>query len=154
MLRFKRYISQVQDEEPPVHIPDADHEHTFKGDLYHGTTKPYKKLKATKTQGKGLPEPTAVSFATRRETAGQFGPHIFHVKVNAKVGDAELFMKRARQHMKNGMSDDDASAVTQAEFKSKGYHGVRWGHREVALWDKHDSAKLQTNNSRSRKTSR
>ncbi len=126
----------------PVHVPKADKSaHWFDGDLFHGT-KAEKldggKLRATKTKGIGLPEPTGISFATNEKTARQFGHNMHKGKAPGLFGDAELFMKRAREHMAAGDNDDDASAKTQREFREKGYNGVRWGPREVVLFDPDD----------------
>lgn len=138
----KRKAKVVQiDDDADIAIPNAGDAHAIDAELYHGSDKKIEgKLRPTKTRGIGLPEPTGVSLATNPKTASQFGNAVYPVKAKGKVGDAELFMRRARQHMRRGANDDEASARTQKEFSDKGYNGVRWGDREIVLWDAFDFA--------------
>lgn len=82
-----------------------------------------------------LPEPTALSVTPSASLAQQYGDAIYPVQVRGAIGDAERFMARARELMAQGMSAAEASAQTQREFMGIGYRGVRWGDREVAVFD-------------------
>lgn len=119
-------------------IPNAGPEHKVDIPGFHGTPKKIqgKHLRPTRTQGKGLPEPTGVSFATKPKTARQFGGKTYRSRLRGNFGDAETFMRRAREHMKRGADDATASRRTQQEYRAKGYHGVRWGDREVVSFDR------------------
>lgn len=138
MLSFKGFKKKKEEEkDEDVEIPHATSEHHVDKVLYHGTNKEIRgHINPTKTKGMGLPEPTGVSLTASKRTAEQFGKHIHSHHFKGRVGDAELFMKRARQHMRRGSNDDEASHKTQEEFKSKGYHGVRWGDREIISFHK------------------
>ncbi|MCL4715480.1 MAG: hypothetical protein KJZ75_11265 [Hyphomonadaceae bacterium] len=119
-------------------IEPAGAKHRVDQPGFHGTPKKIqgRHLRPTRTQGKGLPEPKGVSYATKPKTARQFGGKLYRSRVRGNYGDAETFMRRAREHMKRGADDATASRRTQHEFKRKGYHGVRWGDRELVSFQR------------------
>lgn len=101
---------------------------------FHGTPKKIKGRHIRTSRTPSLPEPNGASFGTNPKTARQFGKHVYRARLRGKIGDAETFMARAREHMANGHSAEDASKKTQREFERRGYHGVRWGQREIAMF--------------------
>lgn len=85
-----------------------------------------------------FPEPLAVSLTPSAKIAADFGDAIYPLYARGKIGDAEAFMRRAREIMGEGVGAREAAERTQQEFIEAGFSGVRWGNREVAVFDPKD----------------
>ena len=128
-LEYRRLVLEMKQRVPRA--SDRDH---IDIPGFHGTPRKIQGARLRATRTPGLPEPTGVSYATKPKTARQFGGQVYRTRLRGKVGNAETFMARARHHMKRGLDSGAASAKTQREFTRRGFHGVRWGEREVVMF--------------------
>ena len=106
--------------------------------LYHGARRPIEGAFIRPTKTPGFPEPTGISMTPNPRIAADFGSTIYPMVARGRYGDADAFMRRARELMARGMPEAEASAQTQREFVEAGYAGVRWGNREVIAFRPED----------------
>ena len=136
--RIPRPLPEIAEEAPlrPLarapQVPDE-----FGETMYHGTSAQIDgPLRPSRHPG--LHEPTGISLSPNPDIASDFGTAVYPVQTRGAIGSGEEFMTRARSRMERGMSAEQASAETQQEFLDAGYRGVRFGNREITMFEEGD----------------